>query len=75
MSRDPFASPNNDAESALSDDDLDGVVGGTGTPCPLHSGQFIGHQAEDDRGIYYTCNGTTRQTASGGGTRTPILGG
>ncbi len=29
MSRDPFVSPNDDAESALSDDDLDGVVGGT----------------------------------------------
>ena len=28
MSRDPFASSNNDAESALSDDDLDAVVGG-----------------------------------------------
>ena len=35
MSREPFASSNNDAEntdaeSALSDDDLDGVVGGRG---------------------------------------------
>ena len=28
MSRDPLASLNNDAESALSDDELDGVVGG-----------------------------------------------
>jgi hypothetical protein len=28
MSRDPIVSSNNDAESALSDDELDGVVGG-----------------------------------------------
>ncbi len=75
MSRESFISSQNDAESALSDDDLDGVVGGNGTPCPLHSGEFIGHWAEDDRGIYYTCNGTTRQTASGGGTRTQNFGG
>jgi hypothetical protein len=31
MSRDPIVSANNDAESALSDDELDGVVGGRGT--------------------------------------------
>ena len=32
MSRNSFASSNNDAESALSDDDLDGVVGGEHYP-------------------------------------------
>jgi hypothetical protein len=74
MSRTPFASSSNDTDSALSDDDLDGVVGGNHTPCPLHSGEIIGHQAEDAMGIYYTCNGTTRRTASGGATRTQTHG-
>jgi hypothetical protein len=32
MSRDQLASTNNDTESALSDDDLDGVVGGGSQP-------------------------------------------
>jgi len=36
MLRDPVVSSNNEAESALSDDDLDGVVGGRGTHVCVH---------------------------------------
>ena len=39
MSRDPLASSTNDAESALSDDDLDGVVGGNGAVTSCSHGE------------------------------------
>jgi hypothetical protein len=46
MSPDPLVSSNNDAESALSDDDLDGVVGGRGTKTCSH-GQTTAHDIID----------------------------
>jgi hypothetical protein len=47
MSRDPLASSNNDAESALSDDELDVVVGGRAVMCPLHPEEQLGHMVYD----------------------------
>jgi hypothetical protein len=59
MSRNPFASSMNETESAISDDELDGVVGGdvTPTPCSVHSGHNIPHQYEDANGIWQSCTG------------------
>lgn len=75
MSREPVVSSHHDADAALSDDELDGVVGGNGTatPCPLHAGENIPHYVEDANGILQSCNGgatTTRTTRTGG-----IIGG
>jgi len=49
MSRDPIVSSNNDAESALSDDELDGVVGGRGTKTCSH-GSTTAHEYFDPPG-------------------------
>ena len=65
MSRNPFASSNNDAESALSDDDLDGVVGG-GAKCS--HGFTASHTFTAT-----TSTGTVTRTCSGPGTRDPSL--
>jgi hypothetical protein len=46
MSRDPIVSSNNDAETALSDDEQDGVVGGRGTRTCSHS-QTTAHDIID----------------------------
>ena len=67
MSRNPFASSNNDAESALSDDDLDGVVGGNRGRC-IH-GSTTAHQYTEST----TSTGTVTRTCSGPGTRDPSL--
>ena len=68
MSNNPLSSNPNDDESALTDEDLDGVVGGTGTatPCPLHAGQYIPHYVEDANGILQSCNGGATTTRTGG---------
>ncbi len=63
MSRNSFASSNNDAESALSDDDLEGVVGGTRGRC-IH-GSTTAHQyteSTESGPVTKSCSGP-----SGGG--------
>jgi hypothetical protein len=78
MSRDPLASSNNDAESALSDVELDVVVGGdvTLTPCSVHSGHNIPHQYEDTNGIWQSCTGdvSTASASTSLGSRGPARG-
>jgi hypothetical protein len=64
MSREPVVSTHHDAEGALSDDELDGVVGGNGTPCSVHSGQYFPHDYLDSRGRTLTCFGPTSRTTS-----------
>jgi hypothetical protein len=58
MTREPLASSNNAAESALSDNELDGVVGGNGapTPCPVHPGEYQPHNYVDSNGRLRGCN-------------------
>ncbi len=69
MSSNPLSSNPNDDDSALSDDELDGVVGGTTTPCPLHPSEPLGHYVEDAMGILQKCGDTTQST------RAPRIGG
>jgi hypothetical protein len=61
--REPLASSSNETESALPDDALNGVVGGTGSPCPLHAGETVGHWVEDNNGILQQCNAGVTTTA------------
>ena len=69
MSRYPIVSTHHDAEGALSDDELDGVVGGNTAMCPLHPLEPLGHYVEDAMGILQKCGETTQST------RGPRLGG
>jgi hypothetical protein len=83
MSREPFVPSHNDAGSALSDDELDGVVGGdvTPRPCSVHPGHNIPHQYEDANGIWQSCTGdlSTASPSSSlgslGPARGPVRGG
>ena len=58
MSREPVDASHNDAESAsaLSDDELDGVVGGRAIMCPLHPDEQLGH-------MVYGPTGTSGQSS------------
>jgi len=57
MSREPIVSTHHDAEGALSDDELDSVVGGTAGTC-IH-GSTTRHSYEDASGLIITCYRTT----------------
>jgi hypothetical protein len=58
MSREPFVPSHNDAGSALSDVELDGVVGGNNVPrCPRHPSEPIGHVVDGPRGTSVRCYG------------------
>jgi hypothetical protein len=67
MSREPVVSSYNDAESALSDDDLDGVVGGRDpSRTPTLGGQVCIHGRSSSHSISAaagggTCNGPFNQ--------------
>jgi hypothetical protein len=58
MSRDPLASSSNDTESALSDDELEGVVGGR-TPNVVFGQKVCTHSRPAQHSIPGggTCNG------------------
>jgi hypothetical protein len=57
MSRKPIVPSHTDAESALSDLELDGVVGGTAQRCPKHPTESLLHVVDGPQGTSMICYG------------------